>query len=204
MVLRDVFQNVQEERIIARAIFEDRCKPEDIYGWITKYYAQLVRLKSGKISKSDMMFYLSVNSDEEEDRIYGRVSGFLYEDIKVGNECYYGIAHLSYRRYASLFVPDYTVQRYGDEVVASEALCEYGFNGYDTKIICPDDMRLKVLKALDDMKQELFLTDYNYYDRCREQFCKAYESKSVPQWEDARSAEGVIDNRSDVGHCILL
>lgn len=29
MVVRDIFQNIPEERIIARAIFEDRCKPPE-------------------------------------------------------------------------------------------------------------------------------------------------------------------------------
>ena len=30
-------------------------------------------------------------------------------------------------------------------------------------------MRIKILEALDDMKQEIFLTDKNYFDRCRSQ-----------------------------------
>ena len=170
MIVRDLFRNVPEERIIARAIFEDRCKPENIYGWITKYYAQLVKLKSTKVRKSDMMFYLSVVCNDGEDRIYANVSGFSYDDIKAGNECYYEIEYLDYRNYSALYVPDYMVQCYGEEVVASEALREYGWNGYDDKIVCTDDFRIRVLLALDDMKQELYLADTYYFDRCREQF----------------------------------
>lgn len=184
MVVRDMFQNIPEERIIARAIFEDRCEPQNINGWITKYYAQLVKLKSSKVRKSDMMFYMAVVSDDD-DRIYADVSGFSYADIKAGNECYYGIEYLNYRQYASLYVPDYTVQCYGSEVVASEALREYGWNGYDDKIVCTDDFKIRVLQELVDMKQKLYLTDANYFDRCRKQFRKAYEGKDIPQWEDA-------------------
>lgn len=204
MIVRDMFHNVPEERIIARAIFEDRCKPENINGWITKYYAQLIKLKSSKVRKSDMMFFMSVVCDDWEDRIYANVSGFSYSDVKAGIESYYGIEYLNYRQYASLYIPDYTVQRYGKEVVASEALREYGWNGYDNKIVCTEDFRVRVLKALDDMKQELYLADINYMDRCRKQFRKAYEGKKVPQWEDAATAEGAKDNRSDTPHCILM
>ncbi|MCR4656166.1 MAG: hypothetical protein K5770_08065 [Lachnospiraceae bacterium] len=210
MIVRDMFHDVPEERIIARAIFEDRCRPENIYGWITKYYAQLIKLKSAKVKKSDMMFFMSVVSDDREapdseegmsdvsgakppfnrgGRIYADVSGFSYEDIKAGSESYYGIEFLNYRQYASLYVPDYTVQLYGKEVVASEALREYGWNGYDDKIVCTDEFRVRVLQALDNMKQELYPADINYMDRCRKQFCKAYEGKEVPQWEDAGKTE---------------
>lgn len=204
MIVRDLFQNVPEERIIARAIFEDRCKPENINGRITKYYAQLIKLKSSKVRKSDMMFFMSVVCDNREDRIYANVSGFSYSDVKAGTECYYGIELLNYRQYASLYVPDYTVQRYGKEVVASEALREYGWNGYDNKIVCTEDFRIRVLQTLEDMKQELYLADINYMERCRKQFLKAYEGKEVPQWADAEKNEGVRDNRSDRPHCILI
>ncbi len=185
MVVRDVLQNVPEERIIARAIFEDRCMPQELYGWITKYYAQLVKLKNCKIRKSDMMLYFTVYNDKDENRIFGDVSGFEYEDIKNGSDETYGIEYLNYRQYAALYVPDYSVQIYGEEVIASEALREYGWNGYEDSIVCPDDMRLKVLQALYHMKQKIFLPEKNYYDRCREQFRKAYEGKEVPQWKDA-------------------
>lgn len=118
--------------------------------------------------------------------------------------CYYGIEYLNYRQYASLYVPDYTVQRYGSEVVASEALREYGWNGYDDKIVCTDDFRIRVLQELDEMKQKLYLTDADYFDRCRKQFRKAYEGKEVPQWPDTENADGVKDNRSDTPHCIMM
>ena len=44
-----------------------------------------MKLKSSKVRKSDMMLYMSVVSDEEDDRIYANVSGFSYADIKAGN-----------------------------------------------------------------------------------------------------------------------
>lgn len=183
MIVRDLFQNIPEEKIIARAILEDRCKLQEIYGWITKYYAQLVKLKSIKVRKSDMMFYLDFISNIKDDNVYADVSGILYNDIKAGKECYYGIECLDYKHYAALYVPDYTVQLYGEEVVASEALREYGWNGYDDEILCPDEMRIRVLQALEDMKHEISLSDCNYIDRCKKQFRKAYEGKDVPQWE---------------------
>lgn len=205
MMVRDMFLGSDDARVIARAIFEDRCKPQDIYCWMTKYYAQLMKLKSAKVRKSNMMFYLSVLVNEDDyDRIYANVSGFSYEDIKDDLTCFLAIEGLDYKRYASLYVPDYTVQRYGAEVVASEALREYGWNGFDKSIVCPDSMRIKILEALDDMKQEIFLVDKNYFNRCRSQFRKSYECKSVPQWDDAKTAEGVKDNRSDCGHSIIF
>lgn len=205
MQVRDMFLGSDDARVIARAIFEDRCKPQDIYCWMTKYYAQLMKLKSAKVRKSNMMFYLSVLVNEDDyDRIYANVSGFSYEDIKDDLTCFLAIEGLDYKRYASLYVPDYTVQRYGAEVVASEALREYGWNGFDKSIVCPDSMRIKILEALDDMKQEIFLVDKNYFNRCRSQFRKSYECKSVPQWDDAKTAEGVKDNRSDCGHSIIF
>ena len=122
MVVRDLFYEVDEVRVIARAIFEDNTKRESVDGWIRKYYAQLTKLKNSKVRKSNMMFYLSVNCDEK--RQYGSVSGFEYSDVKAGKEIYYAIEYLNNRKYASLYVPEYTVQRYGKEVVAAEALRE--------------------------------------------------------------------------------
>lgn len=55
-----------------------------------------------------MMFYLSVCCDEK--RQYGSVSGFEYRDVKAGKEIYYAIEYLNNRQYASLYVPEYTVQ----------------------------------------------------------------------------------------------
>ncbi|KIR03543.1 hypothetical protein P261_02358 [Lachnospiraceae bacterium TWA4] len=63
MIIRDLFQTCDEVKVIARAILEDRCKPETIDNWITKYYAQLIKSRSSKVQKSDMMFYLSVVSE---------------------------------------------------------------------------------------------------------------------------------------------
>jgi hypothetical protein len=193
MVVRDLFQNIPEENIIARAIFEDDCKPQNLYGWITKYYAQLIKLKTSKIRKSDMMFYLSVDYDKDLKRICGDVSGFTYEDVKNGVDCYYALEFEYPRQYASLYVPDFTVQCYGEEAVAAEALREYGWNGYDDKIVCPDDMRLKVLKALYGMKTELFISHHSNYDRCRAQFRAAYEGKEVPQWKVEKQTKSEKD-----------
>lgn len=190
MIVKDLFQITNDSRVIARAIFEDHCSPQDIYGWITKYYAQLVKLKSIRVRKPKMMFYMCVTSDDDYKSIYASVCGYLYEDILNKTVIGYSIEDLSYRDYASLYVPDYTVQRYGEEVVASEALREYGWTGFDKKIECPDEVRLAVIKELYGMKQEIFLTDINYYDRCREQFCKFIEGKPIPQWDDARTAKG--------------
>ncbi|MGN0437777.1 MAG: hypothetical protein ACI4F4_04580 [Lachnospiraceae bacterium] len=189
MVVRDLFHELDDARVIARTIYEDDWKPEEIDAWITTYYAQLTKLKTSKIRKSDMMFYLTVIQDEK--RIYGDVSGFLYKDIKAGNEIYYTIEILTSRQYASLYVPEYTVQRYGKEVVASEALREYGWNDYDDKIICPDDVRFCIKKELETMTSGIFPVDKNYLFRCRKQFKLSYEGKEVPLWEGDKDAPGI-------------
>lgn len=178
MLVRDLFFEVDEVRVIARAIFEDKSKCESVDAWITKYYAQLTKLKNSKVRKSSMMFYLSVNCDEKWQ--YGSVSGFEYSDIKAGNEIYYAIEFLNNRKYASLYVPEYTVQRYGKEVVAAEALREYGWNGYDESIICPDAFRKQVVEALEFMESGIFPMDEDYFTRCRKQFKLFYEGKMIP------------------------
>lgn len=201
MVVRDLFHEVDEVRVIARAIFEDNTKHESVDGWITKYYAQLTKLKSSKVRKSDMMFYLSVNCDEK--RQYGSVSGFEYGDVKAGKEIYYAIEYLNNRKYASLYVPEYTIQRYGKEVVASEALREYGWNGYDDNIICPDAIRRQVVVALETMETGIFPVDKEYFNRCRKQFRLSYEGKEIPLWEEDKTALGVVEKRHIVEHIVL-
>lgn len=168
MVVRDLFYEVDEVRVIARAIFEDNTKRESVDGWIRKYYAQLTKLKNSKVRKSNMMFYLSVNCDEK--RQYGSVSGFEYSDVKAGKEIYYAIEYLNNRKYASLYVPEYTVQRYGKEVVAAEALREYGWDGYDENIICPDIIHGQVVEVLETMETGIFSVDKEYFIRCKKQF----------------------------------
>lgn len=207
MILRDLFQSVDAATVIARAIYEDHCRPENINGWMTKYYAQFVRLRDSKVRKSDYMLYMNVFLDDEDEygeEVLSSIDGFSYEDIKADEECFLGIEGLHYKNYASLYVPDYSIQRYGMEVVAGEALREYGWNGYDTSIECPDEMRIAILKALDDMESGLFLIDENYFNRCRMQFVNAHEGKEVPQWEDAKSAPGVGDNRNNSFCAVLL
>lgn len=189
MIVRDLFHKMEDSRIIARAIYEDDSKTDTVDNWITKYYAQLTKLKNSKVSKSGMMLYLSVVRDEG--RQYGHVSGFKYGDIKAGITMYYAIEYLNIKKYASLYVPEYTVQRYGKEVVAAEALREYGWNGYDVRIICPDDVRKKVVEELATMETGIFPMDKDYFERCRKQFKLSYEGKQVPLWEEDKSAVGV-------------
>lgn len=202
MIVRDLFNETDEVRVIARAIFEDHFDRSKSDEWITKYYAQLVKLRDSKIRKTDKMLYLSVV--EEGGRQYGTVSGFLYEDVKEGIELYFALENLSYRQYAALYVPDYTVQRYGAEVVAAEVLREYGWNGFEETIVCPENVRKQVLDTLDTIQHELFQVDRRYFERCRKQFRAWYEEKTVPAWEGAEKEPGVVDNRSDTGHAFLL
>lgn len=201
MVVRDLFYEIDEVRVIARAIFEDNTKCESVDGWITKYYAQLTKLKNSKVRKSDMMFYLSVNCDEK--RQYGSVSGFEYRDVKAGKEIYYAIEYLNNRKYASLYVPENIVQRYGKEVVAAEALREYGWNGYDDNIICPEAIRRQVVEALETMETGIFPVDKEYLIRCRKQFKLSYEGKEIPLWEEDKAALGVVERRRIIKHIVL-
>lgn len=201
MIVRDLFHDTDEIRVIARAIFEDRTQMQDVDGWITKYYAQITKLKNSKVRKSSMMFFLSVNCDAN--RQYGSVSGFEYSDIKAGKEVYYAIEYLDSRKYASLYVPEYSVQRYGKEVVAAEALREYGWNGYDMNIICPNDIRERVKAALEHMEPGIFPMDESYIVRCRRQFKLSYEGKKVPLWEEDKAAVGVVKQEHAIEHILL-
>jgi len=180
MVVRDLFNLSDEIRVIARTIFEDEVQKEELDDWIIKYYAQLVKLKNSKIRKSDMMFYLSVGYDSG--RYRGDVSGFYYNDVKRGIKKLYSLILKNCRQYASLYVPDYTIQKYGYEVVASEALREYGWNDYDEKIVCPSNVREQIIREIANMEYGLFPTDDIYYERCKRQFKAFYEGKNVPQW----------------------
>lgn len=201
MVVRDLFHEIDDVRVIARAIFEDKAKSESVDDWITKYYAQLTKLKNSKVRKSNMMFYFSVCCDEK--RQYGSVSGFEYRDVKAGKEIYYAIEYLNNRQYASLYVPEYTVQRYGKEVVAAEALREYGWNGYDDNIICPDSIHSQVVEVLETMETGIFPVDKEYINRCRKQFRLSYEGKEIPLWEEDKTALGVVEKRHIVEHIVL-
>ena len=202
MILRDLFIETEDVQIIARAIFEDKTTPGDVDFWIRKYYAQLRKLKMSKVHKSNMMFYFSVNRNEE--RLYGCVSGFDYEDIKAGYEIYYAIEGLEYKKYASLYVPEYTVQRYRKEVVAAEALREYGWNGFDKTIVCPDNVRTKIHASLEMMKSGIFPTDKDYFSRCRKQFVCAFEGKPVPLWEEDKLALGVLEEEQIIEHVVPI
>ncbi|MBO5389999.1 MAG: hypothetical protein J6A59_18030 [Lachnospiraceae bacterium] len=51
-----------------------------------------------------------------------------------------------------------------------EALREHGWNRYDVKIICPDDVRKKVVEELATMKTGIFPMDKDYFGRCRKKF----------------------------------
>lgn len=190
MVVRDLFYGVDNIRVIARAIFEDDIKNEFVDDWIIKYYAQLIKLKNSKVRKSDIMFYLSVGCGEK--REYGIVSGFKYSDIKEGKAIYYAIEYLNNRKYASLYVPEYIVQRYGKEVVAAEALREYGWNGYDEGIICPNTVRKSVVEALATMESGVFPTDKEYFGRCRKQFQLFHEGKEISLWKEDKSVTRAV------------
>ena len=198
MVVRDLFNGTDEVRVIARAIFEDHFKRSKTDEWITKYYAQLVKLRDSKIRKSDMMLYFSVI--KEAGQQYGSIGGFRYKDIKAGRVHFYALETLNYRKYAGLYVPEYTVQRYGVEAVAAEVLREYGWNGFDETIVCPEAVRKQIWDTLDNMTTGLFLVDIKYFERCRKQFCTWYEGKTVPLWEGAEHDPGVVDNRGSAGH----
>ena len=143
-------------------------------------------LKSAKVRKSDTMMLLTVY--KEDHRLYGGVIGIEYADIVADKIEYYAIEDLEYHQYAALYVPDYTIQIYGEEVTASEALREYGFNRYNENIKCPDEIRLSVLRALDGMQSKIFMPEDKDYDKkCIKQFRAEYEGKPVPQWESDKS-----------------
>ncbi len=202
MIVRDLFCENDEARVIARAIFEDGFKRERTDGWIEIYYTHLMKIRESKVRKSDIMFYLSV--ENEDGRLYGNVSGFCYSDIKEGVMIPYAIEVLNYRQYAGLYVPEYTVQRYGSEAVAAEALREYGWHGCAESIACPEEVRKKVWTELETMEHKLFLMDSNYFERCRKQFRASYEGKKVPEWEGAEKEEGVKNSRSCMCQVVVV
>lgn len=179
MVVRDLLCETDEARVIARAIYEDGFGTEDVEGWITKYYAQFTELKNSKVFRFETMLLLQVNC--ENNRYYGDVSGLEYSDIKKGKTICYAIEFLDVCQYASLYVPLYTVQRYGKEVVAAEALREYGWNGYDENIVCPDSIRVQIREALVDMKSGIFPVDQEYLTRCKAQFELEFDTEFL-QW----------------------
>lgn len=192
MVVKDLFHGVDPARVIARSILEDGFSKEEFDGWITKYYAQFMELQKSKTRRTDMMLHLSVICHSGGQ--YGCVGGFKYEDIKRNEEIEYAIEGLHTRQYASLYVPEYTVQRYGKEVVAGEVLREYGFHGYDDSVICPAEVRKKIWNLLENkgIESGIFPTDENYLQRCMKQFKLAYEGKKVPLWEEDKNAPGVV------------
>lgn len=176
MLVRELLSEVDEARIIARAILEDDNSRSETDAWITKYYALLTKLKGTKVNKSDMMLLLTVDRDEE--RMYGNVSGIKFGDIKAGNTIFYALEFSNYKSYASLYVPEYTVQKFGKEVVAAEALREYGFRDYDDTIKCPENVRKKVFEELKTMKSGIFPINWDaYLAKCKEEFRLYYKGK---------------------------
>lgn len=176
MNLRDLFNDVDEALVIARAVFEDKTKNEEIDGWITKYYAQLTRLKEIQTHKSGIMIYLGTLLSDKN-AIEGDISGIEYSDIKNGEEELYAIEYLDEEDYASLFVPQHSIDTYGKEVVAAECLREYGWNNHDESIICPNEVRESVFEALTTMESGLFKADKKYHDCCIQEFVDFYEGK---------------------------
>lgn len=175
MIVRDLFQKTDVVRVVAKAIFEDRWKESAVDGWITKYYAQFTQMKDIRVRSSEYMLYFSVG--EEENQYYGDVGGFYYPDIKGNNPVCYSITAMGMRKYASLYIPDHTIQVYGVETVASEVLREYGWNGYDDKYVCPEETRAKIREFYKTLKHELFLPKEGYRETCLEEFSKYMRRK---------------------------
>lgn len=137
-----------------------------------------------------MMVYLSVSCNE--DRLYGIICGLEYSDIKMGEVIHYAIEYLVYKKYASLYVPEYSIQRYKKEVVASEILREYGWNNWDRSVVCSKDSRKRVKEELNSIESGIFPIDKNYFIRCRKQFVQSYDGKETPLWEEDKDAISVI------------
>lgn len=175
MILKDLLSEIDEAKLIARTLFADRCELQDLYCWIIKYYAQLIELKNSEVQPSDLMMLLTFTEDDNE--IYGDISGVDYTEIIASNEQIYAIEFFDCSEYASLYVPEYSIQCFGKEIVAAEALCEYGCNGFDETIKCPQEMFGKVIEALSDMEQEVTVTDKAYYEECKWEFCEAMRRK---------------------------
>lgn len=177
MIIRDLLNNSDTVRLIARTIFEDRRKPEEYDGWITKYYAQLVKLRESKIRKSHMMFCMPVC--EEKGKIYTLPYGMKYQDIKKGEEERYAIEYYAPSQYAAVYVPSPIVETFGVEVVAAEALKEYGWNGYDNKIICPEDIREQIKRTISKVETGLLVIrdEKNFDEKCKREFCRWYEGR---------------------------
>ena len=88
--------------------------------------------------------------------------------------------------------------------MAAEALREYGWNGYDTNIICPNDIRERVKEAIKHMESGIFPMDESYIVRCRRQFKLSYEGEKVPMWEEDKAAVGVVKKEGHSIEHILL
>lgn len=170
MIVKDLFQEVDVARVVARAIFEDRWREKDVDGWITKYYAQFIQLKNSKVRKSEYMLYFTVHKDKSMQ--YGDVGGFCYSDLRGNNPVCYAIGHFNVCKYVSQYVPEHTIGVYGLEIVASEVLREYGVKGYDDKYVCPEEIRTKIWEVYRTLKHELFVPQEGYEEECLQEFCK--------------------------------
>lgn len=177
MVVRDLLNKSDPVRVIARTIFEDRTRPDEYDGWITKYYAQFVKLKESKIRKSDMMFCMHVI--KEDCKKYTLPYGIKYKELKAGKAEGYAIEYLYPGKYSALYVPDYMVKTFGVEIVAAEALKEYGWNRYDSTIVCSEEIREQIKKMIPEMETGLFVIkdEETYDEKCKREFCKWYEGK---------------------------
>ena len=227
MIVRDLFTMTDTAAVIARALFEDQCSPKELDGWIKKYYAQIQEIERVKARRYDGMLYFStlrLNKertdwrendcgfmypvtfkvyDHSEPAYEGVVSGFSYEDIQAGRREFYGIEGLTAKQFANLYVPDYTIFRFGLEVVASEALREYGWNGHDPRYMCPRSVKEKVLELLPGLTSELEPINFRYYERCRNEFLCYCEGRLPRCYEkEAREAEGWNDRRSALPHAL--
>ena len=64
MLLKDLLDDLDEARLIARAILEDDEPRNETDAWISKYYALLTGLKGSKVGKVDTMLFFSVERDD--------------------------------------------------------------------------------------------------------------------------------------------
>lgn len=53
------------------------------------------------------------------------------------------------------------------------------------------------------METRIFPVDKDYFARCRKQFRLSYEGKTIPLWEEDKSAMGVAEREHSIAHLVL-
>ena len=172
MNVRDIVKKCDRDKVIGRAVFEERCSEEEKKLWAKKYFAQYNQLINAKVIRDyDMMFYLQ-SVYESQGFFYGDVSAVDYKDLKNGKTILYSLSLESTRRYASLYVPEITLNLFTEEVVAAEILREMGWNsGYQRKH-CPAEVEKTIIKYSNSITSGIFEMDdkYKYFDECCKEF----------------------------------